>query len=972
MSGETCARADRTMTRVFFLTARVCKVMMLCLVVGRTDLLYADTGILQRLAVPPLTVLTPDVDVYPRNHAIAQGQNGYLYVGNSQGLLIYDGENWQRIPMPNGKLVRSLAIGSEQRIYVGGYDGFGYVEPDTTGRMIYHSLADNFQQLREPGFADIWDLLVTDDAVYFKAVNDLFRYDPATGETQLWQHDGRFGALIADSGEVYVQFRGQGLMRYQQGQFVPAQMEALWHEQVYDLIRLSEGHWLGNARDGNWLEMRNGKVDVIDIPGLPPANAFFDLSLIAPGVIAMANKDGAVYVLEWHSGKVKRFEVSSDVLLSVVGAQNGGILALNDLQVLHLSWPSQWQSIDAKQGLRGAIYDIEFWDQQWLALGSAGAFSLSSGKENAGFSRLNWTNHEAWDLLPLTPSKALFADSYSLHIASNQSVRSISHDALYPRKLQPSRFFDRRVLIGTELGMAVWVDAPAAADGYFSIDWDELGTLVQSMVESAPGQVWLGTQHRGVVRLQLDEDYRHIVDIHYLNAADGIEYGMDNEANLAWIDDNLIASTAKGLFIFNGVDFEPWQSGLAAVAEPGQVLTLTQSKDGQIWAYSHNRLYRQSGKHWQQVELSGVGRGALTSHWLQGKFRVFGANSTLMLNQPDAAQITGAGFEVQLNRVSINDGKVSELLPLGGETLPTMSARARISFGYALPGLHAPETALYRERLLGYETEFGEWSRATQVTYSKLAPGTYRFELEARDKVGNISSIKPFDIVIPSPWYQTLPARLCWVLVGMTFLWLLIRSLVRYRTQNLAQDKERLKLMVAEHTRELANANRKLESMANVDGLTGIANRRRLDSYLSFSAQNCQERGRPLSVLLIDVDHFKRFNDTHGHIKGDAVLKDIAMLLGQSLRRSEDLLARYGGEEFTAILPGADAEAALCVARDMRDQVQNSNTGVTVSIGLACITAGQVIDTQRLIEQADKALYRAKNEGRNRVVQSAL
>lgn len=377
MSGETCARANKTMTRVFFLTARVCKVMLLCLVIGHTGPLCADTGILQRLAVPPLTVLSPDVDVYPRNHAIAQGQNGYLYVGNSEGLLIYDGENWQRIPMPNGKLVRSLAIGPDQRVYVGGYDGFGYVEPDATGHMLYHSLADDFQQIREPGFADIWDLLVTDDAVYFKAVSDLFRYDPDSGEIELWQYDGRFGALLADKGEVYVQFRGQGLKRYQQGEFEPFQMVPQWHEQTYDLIKLADGHWLGNRRDGAWLEMRQGKVSVIDIPGLPPGNEFFDLSLVAPGVIAMANKDGAIYILEWQTRGVRRFEISNDVLLGVTGARNGGILALNDLGVLHLAWPSPWQSIDARRGLRSTVYDIENWAGQWFALGSAGVFSLS-------------------------------------------------------------------------------------------------------------------------------------------------------------------------------------------------------------------------------------------------------------------------------------------------------------------------------------------------------------------------------------------------------------------------------------------------------------------------------------------------------------------------------------------------------------------------------------------------------------------
>jgi diguanylate cyclase (GGDEF)-like protein len=224
---------------------------------------------------------------------------------------------------------------------------------------------------------------------------------------------------------------------------------------------------------------------------------------------------------------------------------------------------------------------------------------------------------------------------------------------------------------------------------------------------------------------------------------------------------------------------------------------------------------------------------------------------------------------------------------------------------------------------------------------------------------------------VPYPWHATWQAKILWLLLAFGILWLLMRFLVKARTRALSKDRLRLQQMVAEQTRDLATANKRLESLANMDGLTSVANRRRLDTYLQMTADNCREQGRPLSILLIDVDFFKQFNDRHGHSKGDEVLKEIAKVLSGSLRRSEDLLARYGGEEFSAVLPGADEAAALEVAEQMRHQVEKHPLGVTVSIGMAWTSGMQPIDLQLLLNQADQALYQAKHAGRNRVVQFA-
>jgi diguanylate cyclase (GGDEF)-like protein len=162
------------------------------------------------------------------------------------------------------------------------------------------------------------------------------------------------------------------------------------------------------------------------------------------------------------------------------------------------------------------------------------------------------------------------------------------------------------------------------------------------------------------------------------------------------------------------------------------------------------------------------------------------------------------------------------------------------------------------------------------------------------------------------------------------------------------------------------------ERLATTDGLTGLLNRRTFNAQLHGRLREAQRYDRPLSLLLLDVDHFKKVNDSHGHPAGDAVLRGIARV-AQKQARETDIVARYGGEEMALILPETDAPGAAAIAERIRKSVaatphatEQGPIRVTVSIGLAT-WPGTGDAAEALLEAADKALYRAKRDGRNRV-----
>jgi diguanylate cyclase (GGDEF)-like protein/PAS domain S-box-containing protein len=180
--------------------------------------------------------------------------------------------------------------------------------------------------------------------------------------------------------------------------------------------------------------------------------------------------------------------------------------------------------------------------------------------------------------------------------------------------------------------------------------------------------------------------------------------------------------------------------------------------------------------------------------------------------------------------------------------------------------------------------------------------------------------------------------------------------------------------------RKLRDALAVMEQLAATDELTGLANRRLFGDAVTREWGRCARYGHPLSVLLLDADRFKDFNDRYGHLAGDECLRAIASQLSDAGRRTWDLAARYGGEEFVLLLPNTDHEGALQVARRVGELVKNlaiihdGNTGhgvVTVSVGVATALPGSpasaFASVSAMLSAADAALYRAKNEGRNRV-----
>lgn len=207
-------------------------------------------------------------------------------------------------------------------------------------------------------------------------------------------------------------------------------------------------------------------------------------------------------------------------------------------------------------------------------------------------------------------------------------------------------------------------------------------------------------------------------------------------------------------------------------------------------------------------------------------------------------------------------------------------------------------------------------------------------------------------------WYQLHEKAIYWP-DGKT-----VKYAIAVNISELKETQNRL----AEAHAQLTLKNRELEILSSTDNLTKIYNRAKIDDFLRREIDRARRYQRVLSIMILDIDHFKQVNDQYGHQTGDAVLKEFANIISNNLRQS-DLFGRWGGEKFLIICPETDLPSACTVAEKLRKMIEEfsfSSVGhKTASFGVTCLTPGD--DEESLIKKADEALYSAKNSGRNKV-----
>jgi len=444
----------------------------------------------------------------------------------------------------------------------------------------------------------------------------------------------------------------------------------------------------------------------------------------------------------------------------------------------------------------------------------------------------------------------------------------------------------------------------------------------------------------------------------------------------------------------NRMEIPPWQgpdpkfstigpeSGL-----PGRmIIGLQLDAQDQLWVSTPNRICRFDPERKQAYLLRDEGQEFQRNayHCNASGELFFGSRKGLTLFHPGdlrqdplAPSVLLLDFQLFNRSLEVGEavnGRVPIPVSLAQTTSIQLTHRDSV-FSLEFAGLHtvAPEAIRYAYKLDGLDPDWVQAGSRRFATYTTLAPGNYVFRVKASNPDGVWSPRETtLQIRILPPlwrrlWFQAM------ALLGLAggSWYLLHRRLVIHK-----ENENHLKRLVEERTTQLEAANAELTRLATRDAMTGLYNYRHFESSLQrIWSQAMRDRGT-LSLILIDIDYFKRYNDSLGHIAGNACLRWVALAVESAVHRDSDLVARYGGEEFVVIATGTDLPGVAQFAERIRLAVQAlalphpdspAEPIVTISLGCASATPSPGQSWQDLITQADEALYRAKAKGRNKV-----
>ncbi len=910
---------------------------------------------------------------------IYQDRAGFLWASTEDGIFRYDGDRFE-------------AFGPAQGM------------PSTSGAAF--------------GDAPDGSLLVGGDFGLYRLSGNRFEKIPLAARTVNWaqgiQSDGKGHSFIATEIGLLELSSVPGRDSFEVRQFprvmgtsgpeaygVLVEGDVVWYGCGLELCRMDRGgtRVLGRESgllDCNWLVIR------ID----------------SDGNLWVRGRNRGVLELPRGQNRFRRPDcpVPASALVGAPAVDGDGRILLPSPEGLLIRGASGWQKIDRSAGLRGTVY-AAFEDRQqslWIGLAGRGLARWRGYREWESYtSDSGLPTDLVYEILPLPDGSIWVATEAGLFRGMRREFgiswkRAAGVGEFPVHSLRLASNGD--IWIGTESHGAARIHASAGA---YTSDVEWFGEK-QGLTGRAPytlrldhrQRVWAATE-AGL--FMAEPPYRRFSRVKELPAGrfwavaegtDGAIWaggagGLFELAAGRWKNytpaDGL--SNLEVLTLGAGADGKMWigyrfgdgidrirsLAGGAtiekAVQRPGTdglVYFLDFDTSGRLWAGTERGVDIWDGFHWSHYDSSdGLA-------WDDCNLNAFAA-------EPDGTVWIGTSgglsrFKARPHRSADFFPKVVFTKLVMGHT--DVSGRPNPSVGIYSNALTARYSALnaprendvvFRYRLL--PAKFA-WTETTQkeLQFAELAPGAYRLQVEARDADGGWSGHSgEFAFEIQTPWYRTL-----WFLGACGLMPLLIGAAVlRLRILSVKLRERELLRMVEEKTVDLRQANEALLRLSSLDPLTGLANRRAFDQTLEKECARLKRTGSAMSLVLLDIDHFKVVNDSLGHPRGDEYLVRVGAELNRLARRHVDVAARYGGEEFALILPATTADTAARFAELVRLAIvalRLPHPGspdapfVTISAGVAMATPDACNTPAQLIAEADRALYEAKRSGRNRVI----
>jgi diguanylate cyclase (GGDEF)-like protein len=956
--------------------------------------------------------------------AVVQDRRGLVWIGTMGGLVRYDGFRMQvydaqgkgtdlpdayvrsLLALPDGGvlvgtnaggLARFDPVGNRFRTYPAGVGG-------TSDRKIYSLAAD--------GTTGAW--IATDRGLdHLDLAHDTITHVD-TGDAAAPRN---FSVLQDRHGDLWLgNDRGLFVRRRGAQDFVrppPAADDAaaatVLRNQTWALHEDASGRlWVGSGQAGAAYRDTNGRWH--GVPGFSPTPAQGNFATVrafaesgdgtewigtdGSGVLSYRAGDPAVRHIAHDAAQPS--SLPGDSIRGLLHDATGNLWVATDLGVAHTNTRARMvctllpSPLDARGLADANVHAILVDSRQriWLGLGNGQIDLIDPGAGTIRHLQLDGSQqHRDVQAFAEMPDGTIWVGTQglariapdTLAITSNVEPRLASQPVLSMRQV------DGSLLLGTYVGVYRYTPATGALE-HFRHDVSDQSSLASDTVREIAridGRIWYGTTGGISVadRADADRGFRN------LSERDGStgRLPQDYIGSIATDPDGgLWVATFGGVahLASSRIDGAPrfrvlgTREGLSS----DKVNAVLPDAHGHVWASLSNgvsMIDRASGKVYNLGARDGLHIPSYiyiaAARAPDGAIMFGGLGGLTIVRDPDATAAAEPVPAPSITATRIGGiGMAPGALPDAGEPIHLDGDSRSLRVGFAVLDYRALLETHYSYRMEGFDEGWTDVPAGSppSAVYTNLPHGEYTLHLRASTRgMRPVTVESTYPVVVAPRWYETLWLRLLVLLLGA----LLVVAVIHLRTLYLRRQAKRLQRQIDERTRDLQEANARLDQLAGTDELTGIYNRRR---FLELAAGVCELAGDGDAFLaVLDLDRFKQINDGHGHLAGDAVIRAVTdIIVGQCA--PNDLVGRYGGEELVICMPDCDAARAMRAAERIRDALAASAVHyndhairVTTSIGVAAIRRGESVE--QWLSRADAALYEAKRRGRDRVVLAA-
>jgi ligand-binding sensor domain-containing protein/DNA-binding CsgD family transcriptional regulator len=771
-----------------------------------------------------------DYSAGTQNWGITQDKNGIVYFANNEGLLSFDGTNWKIYPLPNKTIVRSVAIGPDGKIYVGGQDEMGYFSPDNRGELGYNSLLP-FISKKELSFADVWNIIIYNNSVFFRSTRRIFEYN----SNKIISYPGNEWRFLGKSNSLLLaQDSEKGILKYKNGFWEPFDLTGAIPDAILatSLISLnSNSSLLTTLKDGCFI-LKDDKIFKWNIPSINSIalKQIYSSTIIDKNLIVFATTQDGCYIVDLEGKPISHFSRSEGIqnnnILSVYSdAHNNIWLGLNN-GIDFISYNSAVRHIYPDIAKDASGYTSIVYDNHLYMGTSNGLYKtslkpikdLSFGKSQ--FQEIANTEGQVWNLSEVN-SKLLMGHHEGSFIIENNKATPIDKSSGFWTFLPYSNVLPSSLMIaGTYQGI-----------GYYQFKTGKFTPLVNAPFESARfvsiegSDIWVSHPYKGIFKIIKNKDQPEV-----------IAYTKDRGINsvngnyLFKLKNNIIVTSENGIFQFNHAreKFEPSPFYNKIFENITGIRYLKEDTQGNIWFVFQKKLgvVDLSGNHPTIIYIT-----ELNNKILSGFENVYAIDSNNIIVGAEKGY-----YHINYEKYKQNTPKITagirmvrafnktdsvlfggyEIKDSSNDPLPHITYNwntFHFEFSSTLFG-HQPNIE-YSYLLDGFDKIWSEWGKKTSKEYTNLPAGTYTFKVKARNNLGNESTPSIFSFQVLAPWYQTSWAIAGYILLlGIGFYTLYYYQRKKLYQQRLRHIEEQQKLQYL-HQLELDQNEKQIVKLKN-------------------------------------------------------------------------------------------------------------------------------------------------------------